>query len=118
MKFLMLMWSEVDAASGDASDLEAWVAFEREAREAGVFVDSGAFRPARSDARIVRTAISGHERSAAVERRTSTDGAAQIEAYYLMRCPDLDTALDWAHRLPTYGQVEVRELLEFEGAGD
>jgi len=31
-----------------------------------------------------------------------------------MECRDLDHALEWAHRLPTYGHVEVRELLTFD----
>ncbi len=28
-----------------------------------------------------------------------------------MECRDLDEAITWAHRLPTYDHVEVRELM-------
>ena len=30
-----------------------------------------------------------------------------------MDLPSLEAALEWANRLPTYGFVEVRELLQF-----
>jgi hypothetical protein len=30
-----------------------------------------------------------------------------------MELPDLAAALEWAHKLPTYGYLEVRELLQF-----
>jgi hypothetical protein len=30
-----------------------------------------------------------------------------------MDLPGMDAAVDWANGLPTYGRVEVRELLQF-----
>jgi len=30
-----------------------------------------------------------------------------------MDLPDIDAAVEWANKLPTYGDVEVRELLQF-----
>lgn len=114
MRYLMLMWAQADAASGDEADFQVWADFDAEARTAGVFVDNGALQPASREARIVRPAISGHAFAEAVERRPYADGPTQIEAFYLMECRDLDHALEWAHRLPTYGHVEVRELLSFE----
>jgi hypothetical protein len=66
MRYLMLMWADADAASGDA-----------------------------------------------VERRPFAAGKRQIQAFYIMDLPGMDAALEWANRLPTYGFVEVRELLQF-----
>ena len=40
-------------------------------------------------------------------------GKRQIQAFYIMDLPSMDAALEWANRLPTYGCVEVRELLQF-----
>jgi hypothetical protein len=40
-------------------------------------------------------------------------GERQIEAFDIMDLPNMDAALEWANRLPTYGHVEVRELLQF-----
>ena len=42
MRYLMLMWAGADAASGDASDFQAWVDFDDRVRAAGAFVLNGA----------------------------------------------------------------------------
>jgi len=74
-------------------------------RAAGVFIDSGQLSP--SDAsKLVRV----------------TDGQAEVgdspppgtgqapTAYFVIDCPDLTAALDWAARIPaaSYGSIEVR----------
>ena len=110
----MLMWADRDAAGGDAGDLQAWVDFDAEVRAAGAFVLNGALAPAATDAHLVRTAIDGHPlaEDGTVARRPYADGERQVQAFYLMDVPDLEHALSWANRLPTYGSVEVRPLLE------
>jgi hypothetical protein len=113
MRYLMLMWADNDAASGDESDMKAWVDFDEEVRAADAFVLNGALAPAATDARLVQTAIAGHVLDGAVARRPYADGERQIQAFYIMKLPNLDAALEWANRLPTYGYVEVRELLEY-----
>jgi hypothetical protein len=113
MRYLMLMWADADAASGDESDLQAWVDFDEQVKANGAFVLNGALAPASTDARLVQTAIAGHALDGAVERRPYAEGKRQIEAFYIMDLPNMDAALEWANRLPTYGHVEVRELLQF-----
>jgi len=113
MRYLMLMWADADAASGDETDFQAWVDFDEQVRTAGAFVLNGALAPASSDARLVRTAIAGHALSEAVQLRPFAEGQRQIQAFYIMDLPNLDAALEWANKLPTYGCVEVRELLQF-----
>ena len=49
--------------------------------------------------------------------RPFADGERQIQAFYIRELPDLAAAVEWAHRLPTYGYVEVRELLQYWGSG-
>ena len=39
----------------------------------------------------------------------------QIGGYYLVSCDSDDDALSWARKMPTYGLVEVRPELSFEG---
>jgi hypothetical protein len=109
----MLMWADADAASGDESDLQAWVDFDEQVRSAGAFVLNGALAPAATEARLIRTGIAGHRLEDAVERRPFADGERQIQAFYIMDLPDMDAAEEWANRLPTYGYVEVRELLQY-----
>lgn len=109
----MLMWADADAAGGDAGDLQAWVDFDEQVRSADAFVLNGALTPAAADARLVQTAIAGHPLAGAVERRPFADGDRQIQAFYIMELPDIDAAVEWANKLPTYGYVEVRELLQY-----
>ena len=113
MRYLMLMWADADAASGDESDFQAWADFDEQVKTAGVFVLNGALTPAATNARLVQTAIAGHAVNEAVERRPFAEGERQIQAFYIMDLPDMDAALEWANKLPTYGYVEVRELLQF-----
>jgi hypothetical protein len=113
MRYLMLMWADADAASGDESDLQAWVEFDAQVKAVGAFVLNGALTPASAEARLVQTAIAGHAIGDAVERRPFAEGKRQIQAFYIMDLPDMDAAVEWANRLPTYGYVEVRELLQF-----
>lgn len=113
MRFLMLMWADADAASGDDSDFQAWVDFDEQVKATGAFVLNGALAPAATDARLVQTAIAGHPLDEAVQNKPFADGDRQIQAFYLMDLADMDAALEWANKLPTYGYVEVRALLQF-----
>jgi len=113
MRYLMLMWADADATTGDESDFQAWTEFDAQVKAAGAFVLNGALAPASTEARLVQTAIAGHAIDAAVERRPFAEGKRQIQAFYIMDLPSMDAALEWANRLPTYGCVEVRELLQF-----
>src|ERR1700742_5127150 len=113
MRYLMLMWADADAAGGDASDLQAWADFDEQVKAAGAFVLNGALAPAATQARLVQTAIAGHDLQGAVAHRPFAAGQRQIQAFYIMELPEVDAAGEWANRLPTYGYVEVRELLEF-----
>jgi hypothetical protein len=113
MRDLMLMRADVDAASGDEGDFRAWVDFDEQVKAAGAFVLNVALASASTDARLVQPAIAGHALNGAVERRLSADGERQIQAFYIMDLPDMDAALEWANKLPTYSYVEVRELLQF-----
>lgn len=109
---MLLMWSGTDATGGDETDFQAWVDFQAEAAEAGVYRDGQAFTTP-ADARVVRTSIAGHELPGAVRPGTYSSGDVQLQAYYSIECGDLDEAVSWANRLPTYGEVEVRQILEY-----
>lgn len=61
----------------------------------------------------MNTAIDGHELPDAARPGTYPEGDVQIAAFYLVECRDLDHAVEWANKLPTYGEVEVRELIAY-----
>ena len=111
MKVLMLMWSETDASGGNQADIDAWVEFDQRVRAAGAAVTNGALEPP-AGSKLVRPDLStpGGE----VADGTFAPGPAQIQAFYLLECADIDEAVEWARQLPTYGTVEVRPLLEYD----
>jgi hypothetical protein len=113
VQYLMLMWADADAASGGEEDFQAWADFDEQVRAAGAFVANGALQPAATEARLVHTAIAGHPVDEAVERKPFAPGERQIQAFYIMECDDINAAVEWANRLPTYGLVEVRELIQY-----
>jgi hypothetical protein len=112
MKVLMLMWTERDAAGGDEADFQAWADFDAQVRAAGAFVQNGALEPS-ARSQLVRPDIAGPQPDEAVRSGTVAPGPNQIQAFYLVEVPDMREALDWARRLPTYGTVEVRALLDY-----
>lgn len=105
----------MDASGGDQGDIDAWAAFEVEARDAGVLIEGarGALEPAVSSAKLVTPELATGAASTVADG-PFTDGDEQIQAFYLLEVEDHDAALSWAGRLPTYGQVEVRPLLEYD----
>ena len=92
MRYLMLMWADADATSGNESDLQAWLDFDERVKANGAFVVNAALTPASTDARLVQTAIAGHALDRAVERRPFADGDRQIQALYIMDLPNMDAA--------------------------
>jgi len=81
MRYLMLMWADADAASGDKSDFQAWVDFDEQVKAAGTFVLNGALTPAATEARLVQTSIAGHALDQAVSQRPFAEGERQIQAF-------------------------------------
>ncbi len=47
------MWTSTDAAAGDQSNIDAWIAFDAHMGEAGVLVEGAAQEPAASSAKVV-----------------------------------------------------------------
>jgi len=113
MKTLLLMWTSADAAGGDQSDIDAWAAFDAQVREAGALIDGAALEPAASSAKVVTPDLAARGAST-VEDGPVTGGSEQVEGFYLLDCPNVDAALEWARRMPTYGRVEVRPLIDYD----
>src|SRR5216683_2043208 len=90
MKYALLIYSDWDTSGIPAGAHEGWIDYARAAKEAGILL--GAEQLAGKD-----TATSVRVRGG---QRLLTDG------------PDLDTALDWATRMPhaPSGTVEVRAV--------
>lgn len=107
MKYLCLVYPK-DERGPTPQGTSDFLAFRSAALEAGVYVDAGALTP--SDA-----ATTLHNRDGEF---VLTDGPfAEIKehvgGYVMLDCPDLDSALDWAARIPgNVDAIEVRPLRE------
>jgi hypothetical protein len=126
MRYALLLYAAPEARSPGAAGHEA--AAEGETREPG----EGVFKDWVDYTRALKAAgvpILGLERLQEVETATTlrrrggqrvlTDGPfaetkEHLLGIYLIEVPDLDTALDWAERMPfvEWGTVEVRPVME------
>jgi hypothetical protein len=104
MKFLCLTYPDPGSSPGPGLVAE-YAALGEAMRAAGVLIDSGQLSPL-SAAKLVRVTAG----QADVSDGPPPGGGQAHSAYFLIDCPGLDTALDWAARIPAarYGTVEVR----------
>ena len=111
MNYALLIYAAPDAddrgyRAGDGV-FEDWVAYTQAAKDAGVLV-------AAEQLQEVDTATTVRLRGG---ERLLTDGPfietkEHLLGFYLVDVPDLDTAIDWASRMPLirFGTVEVRPV--------
>jgi hypothetical protein len=113
MKYALLIYATPGAADGarpaDDGVIDSWLDYTAALKQSGALL--GAEQLAQVD-----TATSVTMRAAS---RLLTDGPfietkEHLLGFYLLDVPDLDTALEWASKMPIlrYGTVEVRPVLE------
>jgi hypothetical protein len=115
MKYMLLIIANAADENGQAAGctVEDWMTFDKEVREAGVFVYGESLADLVT-ATTVRVSPDG--------RRTVTDGPFAetrevLGGFCVIDVPDLDAALDWAARCPGArdGAVVVRPIADFGG---
>jgi hypothetical protein len=113
MKYALLIYTTPGASEhpGSAGDgvIDSWVDYTIAIKGAGVLL--GAERLAQQDTATSVTLQAGE--------LLLTDGPfietkEHLLGFYLVDVPDLDTALEWAAKMPVvrYGTVEVRPVVE------
>lgn len=113
MNYLLLMWATDEIGGGTEADYQAWMSYEQELKDAGVFVAGAALQSQAAAARYVRPVT-----SKLPDQPMAPSGGQelQIGGYYLIACDSDDDAVSWARKMPTYGLVEMRPELSFDGA--
>src|SRR6185437_7522621 len=106
MRYLMLMWADADATSGNESDLQAWLDFdERVKAKARSWSTEHSPRLDRCSPRADRDswarARPGGGTPTVRRRRPADSGLLHHGS------PQHGRAIEWANKLPTYGYVEV-----------
>jgi hypothetical protein len=114
-QYMLLIYSPVGGPPSEeqAEPLSAWYDYSESLRQAGVLVDANPLQG-------VDTATTVRVRDGETQ---VTDGpfaetTELLAGYYLLDCPDLDTALAHAARVPNihYGSTEVRPVMEVPSA--
>ena len=109
MQYLMLLTIDPHAAdSAEAAQRDDWGAYTQALIEAGIMVSGAGLQG-------VETATTVQVRAG---ERLLTDGPfadtkEHLLGFYVIDVPDLDTALDWAAKVPNVrtGSVEVRPVM-------
>jgi hypothetical protein len=115
MKYLALIASEEPTEEVDPEVwqqvMDAYNAFGEAGGQAGVLVGGEALEPS-STATTVRV----RDGETLLTDGPFAETKEVIGGYYILDCPDLDTAVHWAAQIPgaKTGSVEVRPIMEFE----
>lgn len=116
MQYMLLIYASPENApkseqEGAAMKTE-WFQYTTALQESGAYVAGDALHPPDTGSTV---RVRGGE-------RLVTDGPFAetkewLAGYYVIDVADLDTALDWAARMPnvTYGSTEVRPVMVFAG---
>jgi hypothetical protein len=114
MKFLLILMQEesawASAAPGEGDRVyQAYVALEERMKREGVYVDSTRLRFS-NEAKSLRYVTGRTE----VVDGPFASTKAQMGGAYILECPSIGHALDWAKQMPNYGHggIEVRPIWE------
>jgi hypothetical protein len=114
MQYLLLIYTEeVDPATVPAADqaaeMEAYRAFTREVTERGFMRGGDALEPT-----ATATTVRVREGRTLISDGPFAETKEALGGYYLVDCPDLDTAIELAAKIPAAanGSIEVRPIWE------
>ena len=115
MRYLALIYSEEPAEPPEMTpeEMVPWIEFGEEATARGANPIGDALQPT-STATTVRVRDG---------KMLTTDGPFAetkevLGGYYMLECPDLDSAVELASKIPAaeYGSIEVRPVMELPDA--
>jgi hypothetical protein len=116
MRYLLLIYTqeqvEVEATPAEQEAvMEAYFAFSREIREAGVMLSGEALQPT-----AAATTVRVREGKTLTADGPFAETKEQLGGYYMLECPDLDEAIEWGAKIPgaKHGSIEIRPLVEFD----
>jgi hypothetical protein len=112
MRFALLYHYDPAEAGPTKGEVRDWLAFEQEAKNAGVHEYEVGFQSARKS----RT-VSVRDGNVTTEDGPAVTQGQLIAGCWVIDVGDMATAIEWARRIPTakYGKVEVRPITEYEG---
>jgi hypothetical protein len=112
MNYTLLIYEPKSLTWPDAGAREAYtggfMAYTKALQEAGIMVGGAGLQPT-----ATATTLRMRSGKRQVQDGPYADTKEQLAGYYIINVPDLDTALDWAARIPATpaGVIEVRPNL-------
>jgi hypothetical protein len=116
--YMMLIYTPVEGAPSPDDpglDLKRWRAYRRNLHDSGMLLGEGRLQP-----NDVATTVRVRNDETLITDGPFADTKEYLVGYFLLDCPDLDTVLDLAARIPHihYGTVEVRPMMELTPASE
>ena len=120
MKYLLTIYADESryatmTPQDSAALMEAYGRFGQEAQEAGVLLGGEGLQPT-----ATATTVRVKDGEALFTDGPFAETREALGGYYLLDCPDLDSATGWAAKIPdaTGGAVEVRPVMNYEAMGN
>ncbi|MGW1677071.1 YciI family protein [Saccharopolyspora sp. NPDC002376] len=109
-KFALIYQYNPTEAGPSQGEIDEWVAYDKEVRDAGVFVYEAGYH----DAEASRT-VSVRDGSTIVNDGVAHPSEAVVSGLYVIDVADINAATAWAEKIPTarYGSVDIRPVVEF-----
>jgi hypothetical protein len=110
-QYMLLIYTPVDGppAGTDPEQSAKWFEYTQALQDAGVHVGGEALQPVDS-----ATTVRVRDGETQIIDGPFAETKEFLGGYYTLDCPDLDTALGWAAKMPNihYGTTEVRPVLD------
>jgi hypothetical protein len=110
-QYMLLIYTPVDGppAGTDPEQSAKWFEYTQALQDAGVHVAGEALQPVDS-----ATTVRVRDGETQIIDGPFAETKEFLGGYYILDCPDLDTALGWAAKMPNvhYGTTEVRPVLD------
>jgi hypothetical protein len=114
-QYMLLIYTPVDGppAGTDPEQTAKWFEYTQSLHESGVHVAGDALQPVDS-----ATTVRVRDGETQIIDGPFAETKEFLGGYYILDCPDLDTALGWAAKMPNihYGTTEVRPVLDLSQA--
>jgi hypothetical protein len=115
-EYMLLMYQPFEggpAPEKRSKEHAKWMQYDQDVKDAGLFVANRGLGPFE-----VATTVRVRDGETQITDGPFAETKEYFAGYYLIDASDLDTALEWAARIPsaTYGSVEVRPLWSPPGA--
>jgi hypothetical protein len=109
-QYMLLLYPPVEAPPADdpGMQISRWIEYGQSLRDAGVLVADH-----RLDRPELATTVRVRDGETLITDGPFAETSEYLAGYYLLDCPDLDTALAHAARVPNahYASIEVRPVL-------